>query len=165
MPVRLPRLVLLASNSVLAPLVFSAFLAEGTFPERSWPGGAFPEGSESARVAGERMESTAVLLYCKGDWLEFCERFGFPSPTSAGRLCFCCSAIDDQLYQPESVSLIEQPWFTNDADSYDRAASRCEQITIVCAEHRDFLVDILKYDKRSHVWHGLASVADQHWAY
>ena len=135
-------------------------LAEGTFPERTWLGGAFPEGSESARVVGENMDSTAVLLYCKGDWLELCERFGFPSPLSGGRPCFCCSAIGDQLYEPEGVSLVEQPWFTNDAESFERAASRCEQITIVSQEHREGLNSILKYDKRSHGLHGLALVAD-----
>eukprot|EP00969_Alexandrium_andersonii_P070688 3120391-Alexandrium_andersonii.AAC.1 len=65
-------------------------LAAGTYPHTRHDGKPL-QGSRGEK-AGQQLRSKAAVLYCKGDWAEFCERFGFPSHGSGLRPCFCCTA-------------------------------------------------------------------------
>lgn len=97
------------------------------------------------------------MVYCKGDWAEFCERFGFPNHASALRPCFMCACPPGPgLYDPLGVSLLETPWRQNlDAD-FEGATRACELKVNVTAAHHSALKRLLRFDKRRQGSQGLA---------
>ena len=87
---------------VLRFLRWSAMaMAEGAHPLARHDGSPFLDTEEQRRlVAGNPLSMPGVVLCLKGDWAEFCERFGLPSPSSGLRPCFCCAASGPDLYSP-----------------------------------------------------------------
>lgn len=126
-------------------------LAAGRWPtarhdKQQWA----PEDGARANKAGKPLRAKAMLLHCRGDWAEFCERFGFFSSSSGLRPCFCCSAAeDDALFSPAGVSLAGAPWRTTTDEDFDRAAASCEQSVLVDSAAHTALKALLKYDQRS----------------
>ena len=132
-----------------------AALASGTHPHAHFNADAFADFEQFRKgVAGTPLLATALLLYCKGDWMEFCERFGFPSHAHSQRPCFCCSGHGTMMYNPSEVSLLDVPWHENDESDYDAAARECEIVVNLTQEHHRALSGMLQYDKRPHGKHG-----------
>eukprot|EP00969_Alexandrium_andersonii_P208806 9222059-Alexandrium_andersonii.AAC.1 len=61
-------------------------LAMGVFPAAGPGDRPFPASDDRRRdLAGRPLRAKAAVLYCKGDWVEFCGRFGFPGHASKNR--------------------------------------------------------------------------------
>eukprot|EP00969_Alexandrium_andersonii_P148644 6570218-Alexandrium_andersonii.AAC.1 len=76
-------------------------MAEGVWPSRGYADEAFPPEASRAQKAGRRMRAKGVIVHVKGDWAEFCGRFGQPAHGSVLRPCFCCPASDrSDFYSP-----------------------------------------------------------------
>lgn len=134
--------------------------ARGEYPRADFLGRDFAGGSNAAALAGQPLRSKAIVLQLKGDWAEFCERFGYPSPKSVGRPCFCCNAHSNDRYSPAPISLVEQPWVTNTEDSFRRATELCEIRCCLRSIDFDVLVNLMQYDKRAYGKHGLVLQRD-----
>lgn len=109
-----------------------------------------------ANLAGTALKFRSVVMLCKGDWSEFCERFGFPAHNSNRRPCFLCACPPGEaMYDPMGYSLLGGPWHLNSDTDYDRAAAECEIQVSVTQEHHTLLKKILRYDKRPSAKGGL----------
>ena len=86
------------------------------------------------------MQTKAALLQLRGDWAEFCERFGFPTWASGLRPCLACVAFGDDLHKTTGITSERLCWVLNDANDYDTAARRCEcWVTLEAADHRELV--------------------------
>ena len=66
-----------------------ASLANGVYPVCRADGDAFLDTEAGrAELAGSPLGFKAVIVHLKGDWAEFCERFGFPMCKHNLRPCF-----------------------------------------------------------------------------
>ena len=121
----------------------------------------FPKESFREEVAGSPLRVGAAILYIKGDWAEFCERFGFPTSAHALRPCFCCSVPPGpQMYSPAGISQRIQPWRINTDTDFERAFSRCERFVVLDPVLHQRISAVLFYDKRPAGSHGRALLAD-----
>ena len=125
-----------------------AALAAGRFPAHrhdycKW---SEQDRARSAR-AGERMRKCALLLI-KGDWMEYCERLGFPTWRSNLRPCLLCACDPGRMYHWRQVSPLCLPFHCNSQDDYDAACSRCEIWVEVTAANHGAILSRLRYDKR-----------------
>lgn len=69
-----------------------AAMARGVYPARRHDDTRFrAEEDFRQEAAGKPMAFRGVMLWAKGDWVEFCERFSFPNHASSDRPCFLCS--------------------------------------------------------------------------
>lgn len=136
-------------------------LYEGTFPTTRHDGVGW-RASDSARaaLAGKPMTKKACLIYLKGDWAEFCARFGFPTWNSNLRPCFCCAAFGSDLASADDVTLDTAPWHINDDRDYSTACDRAEIKVVVDRPLVEKLTGLLRYDKRRDGSHGRALTAD-----
>ena len=85
---------------------------------------------ERKMKGGQPLRYRHALIRIKGDWQEFCERFGFPTWQSGTRPCLCCVGYGEGLYQFDGVSLAGLPWRKTSDIDIDRACSRCEFLFI-----------------------------------
>ena len=106
------------------------------------------------------MDCRAVLVHLRADWVEICERFGFPAHGSATRPCWCCNSTGEDLFSPVPISLADQPWETYDDIDYSVATDECEIHVRVDRDHHAAMVNLMKYDKRTYGQHGLCLVQD-----
>ena len=133
-------------------------LACGIYPDLRHDGKPFgPSDIHRAECAGKPLGFKAAVLWIKGDWAEFCDRFGFPSHGSRMRPCFCCNVLGGLImFDPTGISLLDVPWRPSTDEDYENAAVRCE-IRVLLARHDwDIIRIILAYDKRKDGSHGLA---------
>eukprot|EP00969_Alexandrium_andersonii_P259932 11493406-Alexandrium_andersonii.AAC.1 len=103
-------------------------MGSGRFPEARDDGTPF-KANESwrAEAAGKSMKFRSIIQFFKGDWVEFAERFGFPSHSHSLRPCFCCSASPGPaMFQPAGVSLFEAAWHENIEEDFQQAMAACE---------------------------------------
>ena len=129
-------------------------LALGLHPCTLWDGSDPKPGSSLAKLAGKPLRTRAALIHCRGDWAEFCERFGYMGPTSVTRPCFCCNGFDDSRFEPSCVSVIDCPWEDTSEEQFEAALSEAEIKVTLTKEHHDFLKLALKYDKRNTGYRG-----------
>jgi len=111
-------------------------MSQGFFPDHRHDEPIF-RSSESFRqeLAGKPLGYTAAVVWLKGDWAEFCERYGFPGHRSNLRPCFCCNVWREILYDASGVSLLDCPWVENTDADYSSAADLCERtVTLGQAE-------------------------------
>ena len=89
----------------------------GEYPSRRHDGAFWhdPEDNLRASLGGTRLLFKACCLQLRGDWAEFCERLGFPTPSSGMRPCFCCSAFGQNMYSIAGCTLDRLPdeWYLN----------------------------------------------------
>ena len=131
-------------------------LHEGVMPSQrhdcsEWLG----QDSVRAQRAGKAF-TPAIVLYLKGDWMEFCERFGFFGQGHSLRTCFLCNAHRYNLYEAAGSSILALPFHCNTHDSWDAACTSCEIVVALGPEHHRQLKMILQFDKREKGSHGLA---------
>jgi len=126
-------------------------LAEGRWPSHRHDGSAFGSQDElRTTMAGVAMEYAAAVLKAKGDWSEFCERFGFPNWNSGMRPCFCCNGFGPELYSAVGVNRFDLPWRLNQDSDYEQACNSCEiWITVDSSESHKRLCAALHWDMRS----------------
>ena len=125
-------------------------MASGVFPERRHDSTPFTDMHDELRaaVAGSALSMASAVLKLKGDWSEFCERFGFPNWRSGMRPCFCCNGFGPELYSPVGVSLTSCPWHLNTDEDYERACAYCEIWVTVSREDHQRMLAVLHWDKR-----------------
>ena len=88
----------------------------------------------------------------KGDWLQFCETFGFVSYASNDFPCFDCSSPKDSLYVLHGVSAVTMPFKLTLYADIVAAISRSEyRVTINTEAQYKRVCDALVYDKRPEV--------------
>ena len=135
--------------------------ASGYHPMMRHDGAPFEGDALRQEVAGSPLRMRSAILFMKGDWAEFCERFGFPTSAHALRPCFCCSVSPgDAMYDPAGISLSVQPWVANTDADFERAFLRCERRVVLTPElHREIL-QILFYDRRRGGANGRALARD-----
>ena len=92
--------------------------AEGKYPDCRHDGSPFTAtDAQRAALAGRPLQFKAAVVHLKGDWVEFCERYGFPTYASSLRPCFCCAAAPGaEMYSPVGVSMVETVWHNNTAE-------------------------------------------------
>ena len=130
-------------------------MAEGVFPATRHDGTAWGHSDANRQHAvGRTLRAKAVLLHIKGDWVEFCQQFGFPTWSSGFRPCFCCAASGDRMYTPIGLSVVALPWYINTDEDYDRACKRCEHYVVLSAHQHAYINTLLWYDKRERGNHG-----------
>ena len=137
-------------------------LADKMYPQRRHDQLPWQErDAHRASVAGQPTRLRAALCQIKGDWSEFCSRFGLPNWQSNMRPCFLCNASPDQLFSIRGVSPISLPWCLNDPAAYFTAIARCEITVVINAVQYSRLRALMKYDKRAIGSGGLALTSIQ----
>ena len=124
-------------------------LAAGVYPSARHDNTPWKaEDSYHEGLQGQIMKVKCCLLRMKGDWMEFCERFGFPTWGSGLRPCFCCTGFGDCLFDPKGINMFALPWHVNTDNDFDVACRRCEKECTVTAINHKSIVLALEYDKR-----------------
>ena len=126
-------------------------MAKGRFPDRRHDSTPFADLHDELRAvaASGALKHVSAVIKLKGDWAEFCERFGFPTWSSGMRPCFCCNGFGPELYSPIGVNLYSCPWRLNTEIDYDRACSACEiWVTVSSNADRECIRAALRWDKR-----------------
>ena len=114
-----------------------------------------------ASVAGTEMFVRAVVLYLKGDWVEYSSTIGVPSFGDALRPCFKCNLSNDVWHRHHSTAPRHFPAMLTTDDDYTSACDRCETLfRIDDADTHTRIVRLLKYDKRKDGNRGLALTND-----
>ena len=136
--------------------------ASGRHPMMRHDGKPFPDTQAFRQeAAGSPLRANAAILYVKGDWAEFCERFGFPTSAHSLRPCFCCSvAPGPAMYSSTGISRSIQPWRTNTEDDFEQACRRCERTVVLNPDLHRRILTVLFYDKRPSGSHGRALARD-----
>ena len=123
-------------------------LAAGIFPDQRHDQTEWSEQDSSrAARAGEKMRRCA-LLFIKGDWMEYCERLGFPTWRSNLRPCLLCACDPASMYQWQQVNPLRHPFHVNTQADYDAACSRCEIWVTVTSDNHAAILRRLRYDKK-----------------
>ena len=117
------------------------------------------EGPLAAK-AGEALLYCCVLIFIKGDWMEYAGTFGFPLWSDALRPCFCCNSTVWMLYCIDELSRRNLPWRSNKVGDYGIACARAEMNVVVDKFTCELLDSYLVYDKRDHGNHGLCLTRD-----
>ena len=123
-------------------------LAEGVFPSSRHDGSEWTAQDAPRRAKAGTPLRKCALVRLKGDWSEYCERFGFPTWKSILRPCFLCAADHESLHPVSGVSPMWLPFHTNTGTDYEEACDRCEIWITVTAENHSSIRARLKYDKR-----------------
>ena len=126
-------------------------MAQGRFPDRRHDGTLFTDMCDELRASAKTgaLKFVSAVIKLKGDWAEFCERFGFPTWKSGIRPCFCCNGFGPSLYSPIGVQLASCPWHLNTDSDYDRACTLCEMwITVASMGDHECIRSALHWDKR-----------------
>eukprot|EP00969_Alexandrium_andersonii_P247000 10916058-Alexandrium_andersonii.AAC.1 len=66
-------------------------MASGRHPTLGPDGREWAVDDPRRALGGSALKAKGACVFIKGDWMEFTERFGFPSHSSSMRPCFCCS--------------------------------------------------------------------------
>lgn len=130
--------------------------ASGTYPSARHDSSPWaPSDENRADWSGQAMAKIA-LVQVKGDWSEYCERFGFPPWTSNLRPCFYCAAPPYRMYDVSQVSPLGMPWHVNTASDYHEACSRCEVPVVITSASHELLKNNMFYDRRQAGFRGRA---------
>eukprot|EP00969_Alexandrium_andersonii_P212599 9387428-Alexandrium_andersonii.AAC.1 len=129
--------------------------AAGIHPSKRHDGSDFQE-PETHRLAaaGTPLKGKFVVIHMRGDWAEFCERYGYPAHSSSTRPCFICASSPDSLFKPLGLSLLSSPWKANTDRDYEAASERCELRVRVTADLHRKIRRALYYDKRQSGYRG-----------
>ena len=78
-------------------------LADGHYPERRHDGQPFngPRDEHRRNDAGGPLRFKGAVLQLRGDWAEYCERYGFPTHNHTYRPCFLCATDRDRMHDPQ----------------------------------------------------------------
>ena len=126
-------------------------MARGEFPDRRHDGTPFTDAHDEIRSAASSgvLKFVSAVVKLKGDWAEFCERFGFPNWNSGMRPCFCCNGFGPELFSPIGVNVSSCPWRLNSDSDYDEACKACEVwVTVSSSESHASISAALHWDKR-----------------
>ena len=109
--------------------------------------------SDAARasLAGTALGYKALVLYIKGDWLEFSSTLGFLSWSVATAPCMWCDSSVQDLFNFIGISPLGIGGGKRDydADEYDAACAAAEiRCTIATREQHRSIVNALRYDKK-----------------
>ena len=87
-------------------------LAKKRYPNCRHDNTPFHTVADAFRInlAGLAMKTRGAILKLKGDWQEFCDRFGFPIWQSGLRPCFCCNAFTETMFVAIGVLFSSTPW-------------------------------------------------------
>ena len=121
---------------------------QGLYPDRRHDGGVLDPRRQA--LAGKQMKFKGAVIQLRGDWAEFCERFGYPTCSHLYRPCFCCAGNRENMYNPVGLSLRSTPWHVNSDSDYDIACAACEIWIDLTAETHAMVKAALFYDKRGH---------------
>ena len=125
-------------------------MAAGAWPRTRHDGAPFGE-EERFRLeqSDKRFPHKSMIMFLKGDWVEFSERLGYPSHSHSLRPCFCCSvAPGPAMYNPRGVSVHEQSWHNNTVEDFDEAIRSCETTVVLTAPLHRQILRALRYDRR-----------------
>ena len=125
-------------------------LHDGVYPPCRHDSASWQEPGDLGRkrLAGSNMKMKAVVVWVKGDWMEFCERLGYPTWASNMRPCMCCNAHGADLFKTTGLGLLRAPWRDNRDEDFETACARCEVRVVLDAESHKLLKSLLRYDKR-----------------
>ena len=99
-------------------------LASGRFPTRRHDGADLEP--HRAAFAGSPLGFYGVILYIKGDWMEFATTLGFPSWKTLGSPCPKCECTVSSMYELRGMSSFTTPWGVTTFAAYLAACDRCE---------------------------------------
>ena len=134
-------------------------MAAGVFPSCG-PFGEDLLQTERAATAGRLMVCRFAALQIKGDWAEFALTLGFPTWSHARYPCLFCQCTAESMHLHHGSNPLQLPWPENNADTYDRACSACEQRRWLNAVDHARLKGLLAYDKRRQGSRGRALIQD-----
>ena len=120
--------------------------AQGSYPSSGHDGELL--SGRRAALAGAPMKYKAVVVHIRGDWAEFCERFGFPTCASNARPCFLCDANQENMHNSIGLSLASSPWHLNTDEDFEAACNRCEIHVQIDSDLHKRIRRALQYDKR-----------------
>ena len=123
-------------------------LAAGMFPTARHDGTEWSarDGKRAAK-AGSNLRKCA-LLHIKGDWMEYCERLGFPTWRSSLRPCLLCATDPASMHDWRHVSPLGVPFHITSQQDYNTACSRCEIWVSADSANHGAILSRLRYDKR-----------------
>lgn len=122
------------------------YCANGVFPSARHDGSPWrPSDEWRAKLSGTRMKSKGALIQLRGDWSEFCERFGFQRWGSVMRPCFMCNSYGTDLYNVGRCATGEWPWELNNDNDFANAADRCLVKVQVTPENHGAIIAALTY--------------------
>ena len=111
-------------------------------------------------AAGTCMVELMALCIIKGDWMEFCQTFGFPSWKSQTSPCYSCDCTALTIHNDSNVSIGDLPWDEFTDNQYDQVCTTCEiEVELTAVLHKR-IANKLKYDVRQGGSHGRALTED-----
>ena len=124
-------------------------LARGSYPTSRHDGEPWLVTDNYRReLAGQPLTMKSAIIRLKGDWAEFCERFGFPTWQSSLRPCFLCASSGDDLYNLGGGASGNLRWHINTDAEVDRACARCElHVRVVDRAQQARLALLLAYER------------------
>lgn len=139
-------------HAVLMFLAWS-FLAmlQGHHPAHRHDGGEWTRIGDALRrdQADKPLGWRAVLLFIKGDWVEFSSCLGLPTWQDQLRPCLLCNAEPERMHVTTRISPDALPWRANRIGDHEAACKRCEVwVAVSDTESRDALLSKMRYDKR-----------------
>ena len=137
---------------------FASFAA-GIFPSQSPAGALWTSEARSTR-AGNPMPCLGALCQIKGDWLELCVSFGFPTWSTTTAPCMFCLSPKSSLGEYRGLSPLSVPWPTASMESYTEACRACEQVRMLSKAQHARVLAALDYDKRRADARGRALLRD-----
>ena len=126
-------------------------MARGARPTKRHDGQPFgPADDHRHRTGGQALRCKGALVYLKGDWMEFCERHGFPSHASSLRPCFCCNTDGGpSSSNPAGWSLLGSPCRINREEDFEAAVQACEIHVTLCNTTHQKIKNLLVWDRRA----------------
>jgi hypothetical protein len=125
-------------------------LAQGVFPSARHDAAPWPE-TDAARqlVAGKPLGFRAVVVFVKGDWLEFSSTLGFMSWATAATPCMFCEATRDDMFDFRRFSALDSGWPEISCEAYEQHCRAAEVWAIIDNEAQlKAIVAALHFDKR-----------------
>eukprot|EP00969_Alexandrium_andersonii_P153631 6793549-Alexandrium_andersonii.AAC.1 len=106
------------------------------------------------------MRARAAVIWCKGDWMEFSQRFGLPSHASGLRPCYCCNTPGGtEALSPVGITVHGGPWTDNVDSDFADAATRAEIRITLTAALQEEIRKKLRWDRRKNGAQGRALCA------
>lgn len=100
-------------------------LVAGVHPSRGHTGLRLDDMRES--VGNSAMPCRGVIMYIKGDWMEFATTLAFPSWADVNCPCPRCWCTHDTLFSTRGLSALGTPFPQKTFAQYERACDACER--------------------------------------
>ena len=98
---------------------------------------------------GKSLLIRAACLLVKGDWMEWCSTFGFPTWSTNLHPCIFCKCLRLNMFLFVGFGSFQLPWDRKTVQNYIEACLKCELDRELTPEQHSKIVGCLEYDQRT----------------